>query len=413
MMNPQMTLPPERGARSEQVRQTNLSVLLSHLHEHGDTTRTDLGAASGLTRSAVGALVGELQELGFVTEERSRPDGQPGRPSPLVRPLARNVVVAMEVLVDSIAVAVVGLGGVVLAAAREIRPRRRQSPEKVVARLVAMPRSLLDEIGETDDAVALFGVGVAVAGVVERETGVVAVAPNIGWVGVPLGDLVREALRLETPVEIGNDGDLGVLAESRRGVAAGLRDVVYISGEVGVGGGVLVGGRPLVGTAGFAGEVGHVPVRIDGVACNCGSSGCWETEVGEEALLRRVGRAPTGGLDAFRHVIADAASGDVAVLRALRDHGTWLGFGLAGIVNLFDPEMIVLGGHFTELFPYVEDSLASELERRVFDVIRQQVAVAPARLGPDAPLLGAAERVWDRALADPAQAARSAVSTSV
>ena len=407
MMGNRMALGHDRGARSELVRQSNLSLLLGHLHHHGSTTRSDLVAATGLTRSAVGALVGELHELGFVDEERSQSDGHPGRPSPLVRPIDRNVVISMEVLVDSIAVAVVALGGNVLTSAREVRPRLRHSPGNTVARLAQMTESALSDV---PGDVVLHGVGVAVAGVVRREEGVVAVAPNVGWTAVPLRDLIREAIGLEAPIHVGNEGDLGALAESRRGVATGLSDVVYISGEVGVGGGVIVDGRPLVGTAGFAGEVGHIPVRVDGAPCNCGATGCWETEVGEQALLRRVGRPDTGGRDAFRHVLADAEAGDADVLRALRDHGTWLGFGLAGIVNLFDPELIVLGGDFTELFPFVEASLSAELERRVFDVIRQQVAVVPARLTFDAPLLGAAEWAWDQAIIDPAASSRTAVA---
>ena len=400
-----MSLHSEGGARSEFVRRTNLSILLGHLHRHGAATRSELVAASGLTRSAVGALVGELVELGFVAEERSKSDGQPGRPSPLVRVVNSHVVIAMEVLVDSIAVAVVGLGGEVLQSIREEQPREERPPEHAVASLTRLTGVVLDRL---DADVTIHGIGVAVAGVVRREQGIVAVAPNLGWVGVPLGRLIERSTGIDAPLFVGNDGDFGVLGESRRGSAAGLGDVVYISGEVGVGGGMLIGGSPLDGAAGFAGEVGHIPVRVDGAPCNCGSSGCWETEVGELALLRRVGRPESGGREAFLDVLADAERGDPAVLEALREHGTWLGFGLAGIVNLFDPELIVLGGSFTDLFPYVEGALSAELERRVFDVVRQQVAVVPARLGENAPLLGAAEWAWDHALNDPAATARRA-----
>jgi len=208
------------------------------------------------------------------------------------------------------------------------------------------------------------------------------------------------------PVVIANDGDLGALAEVRRGVATGMSDVVYISGEVGVGAGVITDGRPLGGAEGFAGEVGHIPVNPGGLPCRCGSTGCWETEVGEQALLRRVGRPPGGGRAVVDEILAAAAIGDPDVLAAMDAHGRWLGFGLAGIINTFDPDVVVMGGLFARLHPFVSEALESELDRRVFDVVRQQVGVLPSGLGLDGPLLGAAEWAWERVLSDPAAAGR-------
>lgn len=387
------------GSRSESVRQANLSAILRSLHFGGAATRSELVASSGLTRSAVGALVGELVEMGFVHEQRSTSDGSPGRPSPIVLPTSDHVTIAMEVLVDSLAVAAISLGGHVLDRRRIDRARHARPVEETVRNLVDLSSEMLDELPA---ALVVHGVGVAVAGVVRRSDQKVVVAPNIDWHDVPLGDLIRQALPIDIPVVIANDGDFGALAEVRRGVATGMHDVVYISGEVGVGAGVIADGRPLGGAAGFAGEVGHIPVNLGGLACRCGSSGCWETEVGEEALLRRVGRAPGGGRAAVDEVLASAAAGDADVLTAMDAHGRWLGFGLAGIINTFDPDVVVLGGLFARLFPYVTAAMSSELDRRVFDIVRQQVGVLPSGLGLDGPLLGAAEWAWERVLADPA-----------
>jgi predicted NBD/HSP70 family sugar kinase len=204
------------------------------------------------------------------------------------------------------------------------------------------------------------------------------------------------------PISVANDADLGALAEVRRGVANGVDDVLYIHGEVGVGGGLIVDGRPLTGAAGFGGEVGHIPVNPNGVACQCGSVGCWETEVGEEAMLRLAGRPPGGGWSEVEAVLEEARAGSPVALRALEGVGYWLGLGLAGLVNIFNPRLVVLGGLFGRIHPLIGGALEAELDRRSLAGPRALVRIVPARLGADAPLLGAAELAFEPLLADPA-----------
>jgi predicted NBD/HSP70 family sugar kinase len=246
------------------------------------------------------------------------------------------------------------------------------------------------------------GIGVAMVGVVRRDDGLVASAPNLGWTEVPLGERLASALRTRAPVVVANEADLGALAEHRRGAAVGARHVLYVSGEVGVGGGVIVDGRPLTGVAGYGGEIGHFPVNPSGIACHCGAVGCWETEVGERALLRVAGRPIDGGSSAVDAVLADAAAGAPTALAALDSVGRWLGTGLAGFVNVFNPELVVLGGLFGRIQPFVAETLDRELARRAMAAPRRLVRIAPASLGVDAPLLGAAELALEPLLADPA-----------
>ena len=169
-------------------------------------------------------------------------------------------------------------------------------------------------------------------------------APNLGWRDVPLGERLAQVLGAAVPIAVANDADLGALAELRRGAARGADDVLSSSGEVGVGGGLIVDGRPLTGVAGYGGEVGHMPVNPDGRPCRCGSIGCWETEVGEGALLRRAGHPPEGGRAAVDAVLREAERGSPVALAALAETGRWLGIGLAGLVNVLNPRLVVLGG---------------------------------------------------------------------
>jgi predicted NBD/HSP70 family sugar kinase len=388
------------GQRSETVRRSNLSAIVRELHEGGPASRSKLVARTGLTRSAIRALIGELAAADLVVEERAEPQGTPGRPSPVVRIDPDGaVVLALEIAVDSLAAAIVGLGGQVFERVRVDRPAGRAGVDDIAADLADLASALRARRPADETPV---GVGVAIVGVVRRSDGVVSLAPNLGWRDAPLGDALAAALGLDAPISVANDADLGALVEFRRGAAVGSGDVLFISGEYGVGGGLILDGRPMTGVSGYGGEVGHMPVNPTGTTCRCGSIGCWETEVGVAALLRMSGRPPDGGRPEVDAMLRDAEAGVPAAVSALDHGGRWLGIGLAGLVNIFNPRLIVLGGIFGRILPLVGPTIEHELDRRALAAPRRLVRIVPALLGEDAPLLGAAELAFEPLLADPA-----------
>jgi predicted NBD/HSP70 family sugar kinase len=386
------------GQRSETVRRANLSALVRGLHDAGPMSRSELVAATGLTRTAIRGLVGELADAGIAQEAAAVRRGTPGRPSPVVR-IAPDAaaVIAVELLVDSIAVAIVGLDGQVVHHERVHRPRDERSLDAVVRRIAAMATAIASR-----SQAPVVGVGVAVAGVVRRSDGHVAMAPNLGWVDVPFGARLASALEMDVPVVVGNDGDLGALAEHRRGSGVGVDDLLYVSGEVGVGGGVIVGGRPLDGLAGYGGEIGHLPVNPGGAPCRCGSIGCWETEVGEGALLALAGLPPDAGRNGIDTVLREAEAGNQVAVAALEHVGRWLAVGLAGLVNILNPQLIVLGSMHGRIYPVIRHTVEAGLSARALPAPRALVRIVPATLGADAPLIGAAELALEPILSDPA-----------
>lgn len=387
------------GQRSETVRRANLGAIVRELHLRGPQSRSELVARTGLTRTAIRALIGELVAGGLFAEERGAPVGAPGRPSPLVRPRAGSaVVLALAVAVDSLDVALVTLGGAPIARVRIPRPRGHLSLDAIVEDL----RSLVARLPVADHRGGIIGIGVAMAGLVRRSDGTVSSAPNLGWRDAPLGARLTAALALDVPVHVANEADVAAVAELRRGAARGADDLLLIWGEVGVGGGIIVDGVPLTGAAGYAGEVGHMPVNPAGATCGCGSVGCWETEIGERALLRLAGRSVDGGSDAVDAVLADAHDGEPGALVALAHVGRWVGIGLSGLVNVLNPRVIVLGGLFTRAYPYLEPAILAELDRLALRGPREMARIAPGTLGMDAPLIGAAELAFEPFLADPA-----------
>ncbi len=388
------------GLRSETVRRSNLSEIVRAVHLRGPLSRSALVAHTGLTRSAIRGLIGELVGGGILVETRNEPAGVPGRPSPLVHPDARSAsVVALEINVDSLAAARVGLGGRIHRLVRVDRPRAHGRVDEIVADVAELARPLLAAAARED---SLVGIGVAVAGTVRRNDGLVRLAPNLGWSEAPLGQRVAAALRSDVPVAVANEADLGGLAEHRRGAAVGAADVVYVAGEVGVGGSVTVDGQPLVGAAGYAGEIGHMIVNPGGSACACGSFGCWETEIGERAMLVRAGRSASGGRAAVDELIGAAMAGEPAATASVARVGEWLGIGVASLVNVFNPTLVVLGGVLGRIHPLVSDELEVVLTRRALPASRSLVRVVPAALGVNAPIIGAAELAFEPMLADPA-----------
>ncbi len=212
------------------------------------------------------------------------------------------------------------------------------------------------------------------------------------------------ASAVEVPISVANEADLGALSEHRRGVRPGVANLLFVSGEVGIGVGVILGGNPGLGAAGYAGEAGHTLVNPDGLRCRCGAIGCWETEAGEGALLRHVGpSAGAGGRASIDHVIALAEAGDPQVLAAVDTVGGWLGLGIGDLINLFNPELVVLGGMYARLHPQLRDAIEEGVQRRVLAAPRSMVEIVPTALGIDAPLLGAAELALSAVIENPSR----------
>ncbi|CAN5482947.1 ROK family transcriptional regulator [soil metagenome] len=387
-------MPTPTGVGTEELRRGNLRAILQTVHTHGPTTRAVLTKQLGLNRSTIGALTSELQSLGLVTEQTAVVGGR-GRPSHLVVPCDDNVVVAVDVGVDRIAVALVGLGGEVLAR----RTRGHQRGEHDVAHVVESVAQMIEEMLAASEPNRCLGIGVAVPGAVRAEDGLVRFAPNLGWVEEPFTEML--AVRLGRPVSAANDAHLGVLAEHVRGAAAGYSEVAYLSASVGIGGGFLVGGRPLTGARGYAGEVGHMQVDSLGPVCRCGSVGCWEMKVGENVLLMRAGRLSGGGPPAVAEVIAAAQGGDARAAEAVDHVADWCGVGIRAIVNLFNPEVVILGGYLAQVWRAAETRVDAAIQRGALISPRNETLIRSALLGDDSSLIGAAELAFEPVLDHP------------
>ncbi|AKZ54306.1 putative xylose repressor [Streptomyces ambofaciens ATCC 23877] len=402
-----MTAPPheDRPARAgrplpdtqQGMRRRNLARVMHTVSAEGPLSRAAVASRIGLTRAAVSTLVDELIRSGLLEELGPERPGRVGRPGSALGVSAQGPAgIGAEVGVDHLAVCAVDLRGRVRSRVVRYGSNRGRSPEPVVEQLDGLVRQVVSEA--ESEGLWPAGLAVAVPGLVARDARTVVRAPNLDWHDADLGAL----LPADLPLTVDNEANFGALAELWLGDGT-PRDFLHVSAEIGIGAAVVVDGRLLRGTRGFAGELGHVPVRPDGPECACGGRGCLEQYAGEKAVLRAAGVEP--GEDRVGLLAGRATEGDEAVRRALSDAGRALGIALTGAVNLLDPESVVLGGALAGLAPWLLPSLRDELARRTAG---PACPVSVSELGPQGPLLGAAHSVVRAVLDDPAVVAERA-----
>jgi predicted NBD/HSP70 family sugar kinase len=233
--------------------------------------------------------------------------------------------------------------------------------------------------------------------------GAVRMAPNLDWRDVPLRDALVKALDGPSyPVTVDNDANLGAQAEHRFGPHTGTTDLVYLDGHLGVGAGIISAGRLLRGGRGFSGEIGHVQIDPDGPVCACGQRGCLEVFAGIGALIRKVAAIGAGAIDLepeIADIIRRARAREPAVLAALTELGRHVGQGAAIMANVANPDVVVLGGYYVPLAPWILAVAEAELRSRSVAPDAGGCRLFASTLGHSAAAIGGAASVLD--LVDP------------
>jgi predicted NBD/HSP70 family sugar kinase len=384
--------------RPDDIRQHNLSLLLSHVHRDGALTRAELTQRLSLSRSTVKALVADLAQLGLVEEVVPSGGERVGRPSHVVAPHAHGpYAVGVDVDIAHVTVAAITLGGATTV--REVIATEGVVQPDGLVRLVV---DTIDRLGSALASPArVAGIGVSVPGTVDVSSGRVGVAPNLGWEDVPLGAMLEEKLGGHAPVVIGNDADLAVLAEHERGNARDCDDVVFLIGRIGVGAGIIINGVPVRGRDGHAGEIGHNVLDPSGPLCHCGKHGCIETFLGESALLELAGRSLPRTDAKVSALFADAHRGDPAALRAIQAAAETLGRAISNLLNTLNPARVVLGGSLGDVLELARAEVEESVARYTFGDAGPGVVLVTPAFGPDSALVGAGEVAFAALLADP------------
>ncbi len=403
-----------RGVKSENVRASNMSTVLRNiLTLPGEVTRAGLSQRTGMTRATISRLVDDLVGAGLVRELEPGDGGGRGRPANRLTPAEGSAVaLGVEVDVASLDVTLVDITGRELGHRRIERDFADSAPEETMALAAREAHALLE--GTLPDGALFLGTGVGLPGLVSPTR--LALAPNLGWRDIPHDQLLAPLADLN-PVVVANEADLAAyaVAYTRPGVAGGPSTFVYVSGEVGVGAGVIVDHRPMSGARAWSGEIGHMCADPNGPLCRCGARGCLEAYLGVRALAEHVG-APAGsgprGILRCAGLVDEAGaktSESLAVgaeqerARAvLAEAGAALGRVLSGVINAMDIPHVVLGGAVAELSGALLDPAREEIETRTLQAPWSSPIVEVLPDSASLTVRGAAFRVLDALVDDPA-----------
>lgn len=389
-------------ATNRSVRLRNRGALLTKLFLDGPLTRQDLVRSTGLSQPGVSNVVSDLIEEGLVAEAgAAESDG--GRPSMMLRIAPRFAfLVGVDVGETRVRVELFDFAMTLLASVEYPLDPARTEPAEVAGHVLAGIDAVTGTAGVSPTDV--LGVGIGVSGVVSQGEHAVVHAQALGWDAVPLERLI--AAGTDLPLHIDNGAKTLGQAEMWFGAGKGARHAVFALVGSGVGAAVVAGGATYRGASSSAGEWGHTTLVYGGRPCRCGARGCLEAYVGAEAIIDRYrearGGRPVPGEDeeSQLNALIEAAARSATARRVLDETAAYLGAGVANLINLFNPERVVLGGWAAmalgDLLPAVREAAGRQALRQPYE----QATIELCRLGVDAVALGAATLPVARFLAD-------------
>ncbi len=277
-----------------------------------------------------------------------------------------------------------------------------RGPDRVIDRIVSLAREAIAEAHRSE--ARIVGVGIGSPGPLDTRTGVVILTPNLGWTDMPLRDRIATALGL--PATLDNDANCALAGEAWVGAARGARHAVAFTLGTGIGGGIIVDGRLVHGASDVAGELGHMTIETNGRRCGCGNDGCLEAYASGPAIARRAAEAIEAGAESSLRtapvavtaetVFQAAADGDPLALEVVQDTARYLGVGVANLINILNPEVVVICGGVTRAGERLFAPLRREVARRAFRPAVQACRILPGELPGTAGVVGAAKVFRDR-----------------
>ena len=342
------------------IRATNLAAVLGFLRREAPCSRAAIATGTGLNKATVTSIVGDLLDRRLVRETQQT-QNHVGRPATLlVLDGSAYATIGLEVSARGLTALGCDTAGEQVLRWHRAGPGVDAGPAKTVAALAALARRAISTVQSSGRRV--LGITVGVPGLVNRE-GAVVLAAGLGWRDVPLRAELAAALgRPDIPVTVDNDASLGVLAEHLYGPLAGAANLIQITGDTGVGAGIIADGRPLQGHLGYVGEIGHLRLVPDGPLCGCGRRGCLEALASVPAILARIdGLTEADPQLQLEQLIRRADAEDAAVTKVLAEAGTHLGHGIAALVNILNPETVLLGGAYALLAGHLQPAIDKAL----------------------------------------------------
>jgi len=404
-------MPPRlRTGDQALVRELNRSIVLERLWVASPLSRADLAAATGLNKTTISNLVDEMIAAGFV-REIGRNASAGGRPGVLLEfdPDA-GWIIGAEIGVGHLSVVLANLRADI-AWRGQMQFDLTDGLETVIEKLIGLLRQARQHSQRSRRR--LMGAGITVPGLVDVSSGELIFEPNMGWRDVPLRQLLHA--RLHLPVQVDNDANAAALAERYFGVARDVETFAYVVANIGLGAGLVMGGQLYPGVSGYAGEAGHTTIDPDGPLCRCGNRGCWERLASQRSLIERVSAALQAGKSsrlleagvdgrqplALEAILQAARQGDAVARQALVETGTYLGIGIANLVNLLNPTLVAFGGSLSLAHEFLLPAAREVIDARAMRELRQAARIVVSAFQADACVIGGVALVLHELLSRP------------
>ncbi|MFE5319095.1 ROK family protein [Paenibacillus sp. NPDC056579] len=371
---------------SSLLKAINKSTLLQLTKLHAPISRAELAKQTKLTRATVSALVEELIAEHWITETGIGQSSGGRKPMMLEMNNTAGYVIGIDMRATNMLCVVTDLGGRVV--------RKSQYPYEAASDAELVFQQLGSLIGKERELLpgsplGLIGAGIGIHGYVEYPSSRILFVPHIGWKQLQWKERLEEQLGI--PVIIDNEANLAALGEFEYGAAEDCPDMLYLSVAAGIGAGLILHGELFRGNGGFAGEVGHTTLELNGRACSCGNKGCWETYASERAIANDLHREYSP--DFTEWLLAQLKAQKPDALAAVRTAGQYLGVGIGNMMQTLNPQMIVIGSAAGRYADWIDESVHQSLSERFSYMSSFRVEVKYSRLGEDGCALGAISSV--------------------
>ncbi len=362
------------------IKKMNTSIVLEAVLKHAPLSRAGISETTGLNKATVSSLVQDLIDAHLVYEIGPGQSSGGRKPVLLLFNDKAGYAVGIDLGVNYIRGILTDLAGAVVAD-RYLELGRAQQ-ELPLERLQGCVDELLAQA--PDSPYGIVGIGVGVPGIVDDQ-GTILFAPNMKLKQVALKRMLEE--RYGLPVTIDNEANAGAQGEQKYGAGRGIRNQIYVSVGIGIGTGIILNKELFKGASGFSGELGHLSIQFDGKPCSCGNKGCWELYASENSLLEQ---AAVLGLDSLEQLLDAAEQGDERVRALFREIGSYLGVGVANIVNVFNPDVVIIGNRMSRGAAWLGSAIQEAVDARTLSYHRAQLRILFAELQEQSAVRGAA-----------------------
>lgn len=365
------------------IKKMNTSIVLDAVIKHAPLSRAQISELTGLNKATVSSLVQDLIDGNLIIETGPGESSGGRKPVMLVFNATAGYAVGIDLGVNYIRGILTDLEGNV---SSELEwELERHNPDFALERLVSCIEQLMADAPESPYGVV--GIGMGVPGIVDDE-GSILFAPNMEWRHIELRQMLEQ--RFSLPVTIDNEANAGAQGEQKYGAGRDIAHQIYVSVGIGIGTGIILNKELYKGTAGFSGELGHLSIEFDGKPCRCGNRGCWELYASENALLERASELGLTEYASLSKLIKAADAGDLQVQKLFRSIGAYLGAGISNIINVFNPDVVIIGNRMSRAKTWLEEAVRREVSARTLSYHHERVKLTFAELQDQSAVRGAA-----------------------